>query len=244
MTAVRPPELELEDLSDLDAFAQLDAAAQAALRQALVSRPFAPGQILFLEGEPAHGVWFVRGGRVRIYKLARDGREQALCIAEARTCAGCPLFFGGTNPASAEALDYGSLWFLPAAALGPLLERYPQIGAALLRLLAERERVLVHVASTLALGCVAQRVAQVLLTETRGATGAVVRLTHAELAQRVGVAREVVSRLLSRWRRSGILVSRRGAIVVRDPEALQRQLRRSEERLTSVTDGAGNGGAE
>ncbi|MBI2321222.1 MAG: Crp/Fnr family transcriptional regulator [Chloroflexi bacterium] len=214
----------LDELRRIPPFAELDEAALAALRTAVVTRSFAPGQIIFFEGDAAPGVWFVRGGRVRIFKLARDGREQVLCVAHAHACAGCPLFFGGTNPASAEALDYGTLYYLPSATVEALLPAYPQIGAALLRVLAERQRVLVDVATTLVLRCVAARLAQVLLAESGGAAGAAVGLTHAELAQRVGVAREVVSRALSRWSRDGILTCRRGSIVLHDPSALQRHL--------------------
>lgn len=214
----------LEELRRIPPFAELDEAALDALRRAVATRSFAPGQILFFEGDAAPGVWFVRGGRVRIFKLARDGREQVLCVAHAHTCAGCPLFFGGTNPASAEALDDGTLFYVPSSAVEGLVAAYPQIGVALLRVLAERQRVLVDVATTLVLRCVAARVAQVLLAESGGAAGAAVGLTHAALAQRVGVAREVVSRTLSRWSRDGILTCRRGSIVLHEPAALRRQL--------------------
>lgn len=224
VAARAPAAPSLDDLRRIPSFSELDDAALAALCRAMVTRAFAPGQIIFFEGDATPGIWFVRGGRVRIFKLARDGREQVLCVAQAHTCAGCPLFFGGRNPASAEALDHGTLYFLPMAAVEALLPAYPQIGVALLRILAERQRVLVGVATTLVLRCVATRLAQVLLAESGGVAGAAVHMTHAELAQRVGVAREVVSRTLSRWSREGLLTCRRGSIVLHDPQALRQHL--------------------
>jgi CRP-like cAMP-binding protein len=49
-----------------------------------------------------------------------------------------------------------------------------------------------------------------------------VRLSQEELAQMLGVTREIVSRQLAIWREAGVVEIGRGWIKVRDGEALDR----------------------
>src|SRR5690242_18906923 len=69
-------------------------------------RRYESGQVIMLEGEPCEGLYVVRAGRARIYKMSPAGKEQVLRIIPAgESFNDVPVFDGGPNPASADCLD-------------------------------------------------------------------------------------------------------------------------------------------
>ncbi len=65
-----------------------------------------------------------------------------------------------------------------------------------------------------------ERLARTLLVRERQG---IVEATHQEIANELGSAREVVSRVLQRFEREGVIAIERGRIVIRDSEALRRR---------------------
>src|SRR5688572_10798974 len=97
-------------------FSGLDERTLGTLADRCVRRRVAAGVVLFTAGEPYRGLYMIESGRVRIYRLSSDGREQVLHIeGPGRPVAELPLFDGGPYPASAVTLDECRLLFLPRA---------------------------------------------------------------------------------------------------------------------------------
>ena len=65
-----------------------------------------------------------------------------------------------------------------------------------------------------------ERLARTLLVRERQG---IVEATHQEIANELGSAREVVSRVLQRFEREGVIAIERGRIVIRNSEALRRR---------------------
>src|SRR5690348_10141293 len=77
---------------------------------------YAAGQVVMLEGEPCEGLYVVREGRVRVYKMSPAGKERVLRIIPAgESFNDVPVFDGGPNPASADCLDDCELGILTNA---------------------------------------------------------------------------------------------------------------------------------
>jgi CRP/FNR family transcriptional regulator len=69
-------------------------------------RRFAKKESVFREGERADGFFVVAQGRVKVFKLSVDGKEQVLhLIGPGQSFAEATIFEGGTYPAHAEALE-------------------------------------------------------------------------------------------------------------------------------------------
>ena len=73
-----------------------------------------------------------------------------------------------------------------------------------------------------------QRIAQVLAKLSRevgrkGFEGTVIPISNEELANEANVTIFTVSRMLGQWQRKGLVVKRRGQVVVRSPEELVRR---------------------
>ncbi|MGH9467716.1 MAG: Crp/Fnr family transcriptional regulator, partial [Terriglobales bacterium] len=77
-------------------FEKLEAGPLAALAQRATPHHYAPGEVLFREGQRCAGVFVITAGVVRIFKISASGRELMLHRDRApATVAEVPLVDGG-----------------------------------------------------------------------------------------------------------------------------------------------------
>ncbi len=220
----------LDALRQVPYFADLEAACLRDLAGQARRREYGEGDVVLLEGAPCKGLYFVISGRVKVYEVSGDGKEQVLRILGAgRTFNDVPVFDGGPNPASVAAMEASAVGYVPRAAVMELVEKHPEVAGAVIRVLAARLRALTVVIEDLSLRSVVARVAKLLLDCTRGeatlvegAAGACVRLTQHQIAAMVGSVREVVQRALKTLEREGGIRLERARVLVLDPMALER----------------------
>ena len=200
-------------LHGLPIFAELDAAALERLAARCVVRTLPAGTVLFTAGEPCRGLYIVESGRVRIYRISPEGREQVLHIeGPGQPVAELPLFDGGAYPASAVTIEESRLAFLPRADFEQLYRTNPDVAHAIIRGLGRRLRHLVQLTETLAFRDVAARLALLLARYAERAGEATpqgtvleLRRTQEELALEIGAARESVSRAFKQLQKKGLI---------------------------------------
>ncbi len=173
-----------------------------------------------LEGERCEGLYVVKQGRARIYKMAPTGKQQVLRIIPAgESFNDVPVFDGGPNPASADCLDSSEVGILTKADAERLLASNPQFAAAMLRVFARRLRQLTTIVEDLSFHSVRARLARALLdTAEAGAS----HLTQRDLAELAGTAREVAGRELREMEREGAIRIGRGVTTLLDRQTLER----------------------
>ncbi|MCC7416973.1 MAG: Crp/Fnr family transcriptional regulator [Acidobacteria bacterium] len=216
-------EISTTDLARVAAFSTLPEETLIVLQRVVVTRVFHPDEIVFAAGEPSGGLWFLREGRVRIFRTSVDGRKQEFCVMHAGMCCGCPLFFGDVNPAWAEAIDRVTFYFIERSAALQLAERHPDIGRLLFRVFGRGERVLAALVVGLSGSPVHARVARTILDHVDAdpvAPSRVIAISHQELADSVGTSREVVTRSLDTLAREQIIALGRRGITVLDRRKL------------------------
>lgn len=200
-------------LRDIPIFSELDDRALDRLADRCVIREVPAGTVLFTAGERCRGLYIVQSGRVRIYRLSPEGREQVLHIeGPGRPVAELPLFDGGAYPASAVTIEDTILAYLPRQDFEHLYRTSPDAAHAVILGLGKRLRHLVQLTQTLAFRDVAARLAMLLAgyAERLGTTtarGVELQLdrTQEELALEIGAARESVSRALKQLQRRGLV---------------------------------------
>lgn len=214
--------VKLDELREIPAFHSLPDDQIHSLAAVTVRRHYAPGQIIFMEGEQASSLWFVFQGRVKIIKQSLSGRVQGLCLMNRGKCFGsCPLFDMEKNPATAQALDDVTLYVLPEDALQQLKARDPQLVKALLHIYSQRLEHLARVSEVLGSWTVSDRINDCLLTyANRDSQQPTVELTHEKLAALSGTVREVVTRHLSLLEDEGIVRNESGRITILNIDAL------------------------
>lgn len=177
------------------------------------TRELAQGEMLFLAGEPAAGLYVIASGRIRAFRVNAQGREQTIHIErDGATLAEVPVFDDGVYPATAVAEEPATILFLEKGDVRRFILRHPAVALTALKLMAERLRGHAELVDALALQQVGQRLARLLLSESRESgkrTPAGVQfdlaLSNTEIARRVGSVREVVSRTLTRLERQGLI---------------------------------------
>lgn len=181
---------------------------------------YAQGQLVIMEGEPCDGLYVVREGRVRVYKMSPAGKEQVLrIIPPDESFNDVPVFDGGPNPASADSLDESEIGILTKPDAERLLQSRPSFSAAMLRVFARRLRQLTTIVEDFAFHSVRARLARALLeTAQDGAS----RLTQRDLAELAGTAREVAGRELRQMEAEGAVHIERGTTRLRDLGLLER----------------------
>ena len=118
----------------------LPLAERAALLTGAQTARFRLGEIIFKEGEPAGGLYFVRSGRVRL-TVRRDGREVVLGTARTGDTVGeLAAVDGGPRTATARAIEATTADYVPREVFAASLAAAPAAATRLIRLMAERLR--------------------------------------------------------------------------------------------------------
>jgi CRP/FNR family transcriptional regulator len=193
-------------------------------------KTFSKGDIVFSEGDPAAAIYIVKEGRVKVYKLSPEGKEQILhFVGSGETFGGAPIFRSkGGYPAFAECMSDCRLIAIPRESLRKLISENPQIALKILESFSNYLNVLVSLVEDLSLRDVPRRLARFLLglAIERGkpvSQGILIdtKLTKEEIASRLGTVREVVSRTLSQFQAKGLIKTDGKSIIILSREKLQ-----------------------
>lgn len=216
-------------LARIPYFRVLPAPQRVALARRLRSVEFAPRQRVFEEGAPCAGLWIVAEGRVKVFRISPQGREQVLHVEGLGATLGeVPLFDRAGYVASATAQTTARLLWLPRRELDALCRRHPAVALAIIATLARRVRAFASLAGDLTLRSVRARLGRLVLDEA-GRTGRLTREgveitlpgTRGEIAASVGTVRETLTRALTALACDGLVAVRGRRLLVRDVKRLE-----------------------
>ena len=136
--------------------------------QAIVSagaiRRYQAGETIFLEDDPARGCTYCSPAKCICVSKARKGKQNILAvILPVIMFNEVAVLDGGPNPVSAMAVQDTLVWRIAHDPFQELLKRYPLVGLSLLRVMAERNRMLVAQYYDLSFRSVLARTAKLLL---------------------------------------------------------------------------------
>ncbi len=217
--------VSLEFLRQIPYFAGLSDPALERIRPMVRGRSYERGDVILLEGEPCEAIYFVRSGRVKVFKTSPEGKEQVLKIMKpGDTFNEVPVFDCGPNPASVAALDPTDLYLIRGEDMQRLLVEIHAVSRNVIRILASRLRHLVDLVEDLSFRHVTGRVAKILIQHAResGTVDGGGRLTQQQMATMAGTAREMVGRALRELEQAGAIKMDRGRIVILNGEILER----------------------
>jgi CRP/FNR family transcriptional regulator len=195
----------------------------AYIAQHSLLRTFAAGELIFLEGEPADGLWVVEQGHVKVFKLNPEGSEHILHLrGPGTTFNDIAAFDGGSNPANAAALAAETqVWLLPSPVIQYVLERNARVALNVVRLLARRVRSLVDQLEDLALHSVIVRLARFLLRQAEDPSLRGPGVTRAAIALHINTTPQTVSTLLRTLEEAGAIQFDRHRILIVDEASLR-----------------------
>lgn len=211
-------------LSRLPLFNGLPEEDLKALSGIVAERPYAAGETIFREGDRAADLHIVYSGKVKIFKLSSNGREQILHImGPGEPFAEVPVFQGGRYPAGAEAIEASRVLFIPRDGLVDMIRKNPALALDMLAVLSRRLREFAAAIENLSLRGVPERLSAYLLHVSGGEKGAAefeLGIKKGLLANLLGTTGESVSRVLAKMSQAGILRVQGKKIAILDRRAL------------------------
>ncbi|MBE7325190.1 Crp/Fnr family transcriptional regulator [Nocardioides sp. Y6] len=226
-----PRPVRLHVLSRAPYFVDLTEPELDAVDALMRTSTYAEGETIFLAGDVADALYVVAEGRVKVSQSTADGTETVTDIlVPGEVCGAVGASGEPEHRQSATALVNSCVLRIGQADFRKVLARDARVGLRVLDDVADRlARAQADVGETTE--TVAQRVASVLLRladklgKDRGADGILleVPLSRADLAGLARSTPESVSRVMSRWKRAGIVDSGRRWTALLDRDALEQE---------------------
>ncbi|MDA8139003.1 MAG: Crp/Fnr family transcriptional regulator [Desulfobacteraceae bacterium] len=184
----------------------------------------ARGETVFMEGEPGKGFYIVAAGKVKVFKVSAEGKEQILHIyGPGQPIGEVPVFAGQLFPAHAQAVEKCHLIFFPRQAFIDLITAHPSLALNMLAVLSVRLRQFTMQVENLSLKEVPGRLASYLiyLSEEQNNTQEVrLPISKGQLASLLGTIPETLSRIFNKMSAQGYIDVQGMAIAIKDREAL------------------------
>lgn len=184
-------------------------AATQLLNRAVVRR-FSRGQLLFDHGDPAHSVFIVLDGWVKLFRVTSSGSEAVVGVfTRGHSFGEAVVLRNESYPVAAEAATDCEALQIPSAEILHMMRKHPDVCIAILSstfahlhaLVAEVEQLKAHTG--------AQRVAQFLLSLTHcedGRCTVTLPFDKVLIAGRIGMKPESLSRAFSRLKSQGVRI--------------------------------------
>ena len=197
------------------------------LREVHVSAPnsvHGRGKVLFVEGEPARGVYILRTGRAAMSISSSEGRVITLRMAQAGDVLGLnAVLRGSTYDTTVKTLEPSRTDFVPRAQLFQLMGTSDEGSQLVLKILSHELTELTERTRSLLLPQTATARLAKLLLEWSAQSVRINRVfTHEEIAQMICSSRETVTRQLASMSRRKIIEITSDSILIRDRAALEK----------------------
>ncbi len=188
------------------------------------------GQILYYEGTKPLGIFCVNAGVLKVYKTASNGKEQILYLAKKGDFLGYSALLGEENHSnSAMIIEDARICFVPREAFLNSMMKNAEFFKRITKQLCHELGVMEEKLTDASQKSIRERLAFLLLqlANTYGVEGGGYQrinllLTREELAGMIGTATESVIRLLSEFKKDGLIELEGKKIIVKDKTGLAR----------------------
>jgi CRP-like cAMP-binding protein len=193
------------------------------------------GASVFEPNHPASSLYFIHRGQVRVYTVGRD-QSQLIEILGVNDWFGVSAIAGAPSHGS-RAVTVGPAIISEVAAdrFSALLQQHPKAAADLTKQLAQRLRQAREESSRLIFDDCHTRLLRALVrfshspAAAQTTNGVILHITHLQLAQAIGVARETVSLALKDLRDQNVLKTGRNQVTF-DPRNMEQMLQQRLQR--------------
>lgn len=213
-------------LKEIPLFTGLSERILTTLVEDLRARDYKKDELLFRQGDESREVYILLKGKVRIYKISPSGNETSIDIFATHDLLGeFAALDNEPRSTAAKAISSVSLLVMSQEHFLHHLQTIPGLAVNLARLMAGKLRWTAAYAESIAQFDAAGRLLHILL-DNNSRYGEEIEegkeyvldlgLSQSDLASMVGARREWVNRILSEWRRRGLLEFEQGTITILD----------------------------
>ena len=171
-----------------------------------IQKNYEAGSIILNENSHIRSIPIVTKGMMKVIRTEEDGREILLYYIKAgESC--IMSFLGGlhneTSKVKAEVEEAAEILFLPMDKVSLFIKEYPQWLDYIFRLYHKRFEELLEIVNAIAFKKVDERMLALLNRKAELTRNKTLNITHEQLANELGTARVVVSRLLKQLEEIG-----------------------------------------
>ena len=190
----------------------------------LITRQIKKGTMIHNGSMDCTGLLLVKHGQLRAYILSDEGREITLyrlvdmdmCLFSA-SCVMRSIQFDVTIEAEKDT----DLWIIPAEIYKNIMEESAPVANYTNEIMASRFSDVMWLMENIMWKSLDKRLAAFLLEESTLEGDNTLKLTHEIIANHLGTAREVVTRMLRYFQREGVVKLARGTVEITDEEKLR-----------------------
>jgi CRP/FNR family cyclic AMP-dependent transcriptional regulator len=211
-------------------FCKLPPEAFATLQSIRVSHAYPRGSTLFMEGQPANGVFLLCEGHLKLSTYSEDGKAIILRIADPGEILGVSAVISGkTHEATAQVTEYCRVNFIKRSDFLTFIQTNHDAALNALRQLSSNyHKAHVQICSLGLSSSAGDKLAKLLLqwcdlNHEDGKGQIIIPLvhTHGEIAEMIGTSRETVTRLLKDFKIRNLLTLSRNELCIPDKGALK-----------------------
>ncbi len=187
------------------------------LQKYSIHKTYTAGSVILNENAYIRAIPIVVKGSIRVIRTEEDGREILLYyIKSGESC--IMSFLGGlhneTSKVKAEVEEEAEILFLPIDKVSLFIKEYPQWLNYIFRLYHKRFEELLDMVNAITFKKVDQRLVDLLEKKSELTGSKTIHVTHEQLANELGTARVVVSRLLKQLEEQGGVQLGRNKIIL------------------------------
>ncbi len=205
--------MELNDISEFKSSPQI----QEKLKEFGFVKTFSEGDIILNENAYIKAIPIVTKGSIRVMRTDEDGRE--LLLYYIRSGESCIMsFLGGihqdTSKVKAIVEEETEILFIPIDKVTQMIKEFPEWLDYIFRLYHKRFEELLEVVNAVAFKKMDERVHDFLIKKSDLSNSKTLHITHEQLANELGTARVVISRLLKQMEDEGLIQLGRNKITL------------------------------
>jgi CRP-like cAMP-binding protein len=193
-----------------------------------IEHTYKKGELVFKEGSYPAGIYFINSGKVKKYRVDEEGREQIIYVANRGELIGYHAVLSqDLYPDSAATLEVSTIGFIPKEDFLRSLDQSTILNRRLLKTLSHEFAVLANSLTLFTQKSVRERLALQLIVirekykvNFQPGMEVEINMSREDLAGLVGTARENVVRVLSEFKKDGILETKGRKIFVRNIKKL------------------------
>ena len=206
----------MQNANHLD-FLSASSAVRSKLMEFGIVKYFLEGDVILDESSNIKSIPLVLNGSIRVIRTDEDGREIFLYyITSGESC--IMSFLGGMQHTSSKvkaiAEENTEILFIPVDKMNQMIAEYPEWLEYIFRLYHKRFEELLEVVNAVAFKKMDERLLDLIQLKVNHIQNDTLQITHEQIANDLGTARVVISRLLKQMEMEGLLKLGRNKITL------------------------------
>ena len=174
----------------------------ADIKKIAVEKQIQKGEIIVSEGDEGEGFFIIAEGRVKVFKVSPEGKEQILHIfGPGQPFGEVPVFTNQQFPANVQAIEKSLVLFFPRTSIVDLISENPSLALNMLAIMSKKLRQFSVQIENLSLKEMPARLASYLIAladEQNKDDFVTLKISKGQLASILGTIPETLSRMFAK----------------------------------------------